>query len=232
MNLCVLIPAKDEEAVIATTLKAYNLALQGTCDYQILVVNDHSKDNPLEVLEELKTNMPNLSFINNQGSKGVGGAIKYGLKNSSKDVVAICMADGSDDIYDVINGFQLIRDYNYDCVFGSRFIKGSRVIDYPIFKLLLNRLFNNYVRLRSAYSFNDFTNIFKIYHRSALLQIEPVESNGFSIGLEMSLKAYKNDLNICVVPISWTQRKAGKSKLNLWKNLRVYLKTLKHSLEK
>ena len=100
MNLCVLIPAKDEEAVIATTLKAYNLALQGTCDYQIVVVNDHSKDNTLEVLEELKTNMPNLSFIDNKGSKGVGGRGGASHRDRLEDHSCSWKSEGfTDDIY-------------------------------------------------------------------------------------------------------------------------------------
>ena len=87
------------------------------------------------------------------------------------------------------------------------------------------------MKILSFNNYNDFTNIFKIYDRDAIQSIKPLVSNNFSIGLEMSLKAFQNKLNIAIIPIDWQQRKAGKSKLNLRKNISSYLKTLYKSIK-
>jgi dolichol-phosphate mannosyltransferase len=227
MELCILIPAKNESLTISNTID--NLAIKlGDIRVNYLVINDHSDDDTEIILENLTLKYSNFNYLNNSDSSGVGNAIFFGLKHWKGDVVALCMADGSDSYIDILKSFSHIEDDGFDCVFGSRFIKGGNVKNYPAIKLILNRVFNNYVKIRSSYSYNDFTNIFKTYRRSAINEIMPIESANFSIGLEMSLKAYKKQMNILVIPISWTQRSAGKSKLNLMKNFKYYMKTLKH----
>ena len=123
---------------------------------------------------------------------------------------------------------EIIKEEEFDCVFGSRFIDGGSVHNYPCVKLILNRVFNNYVRLKSKYNYNDFTNIFKTYKRAAIDQITPIYANNFSIGIEMSLKAFKMGMKISVIPISWKQRVAGKSKLNIRKNFANYMQALRY----
>ena len=227
MELCILIPAKNEYLTISNTIDDLANKLSDI-RVNFLVINDHSDDDTEFVLESLTLKYSNFKFLNNQDSPGVGNAISYGLKHWEGDVVALCMADGSDSYIDILKSFSYIENDGFDCVFGSRFIKGGNVENYPAIKLILNRLFNNYVKFRSSYNYNDFTNIFKTYRRSAINEIVPIASANFSIGLEMSLKAYKKQLNILVIPISWIQRSAGKSKLNLMKNFKYYMKTLKH----
>ncbi len=226
MKLCVLIPAKNEEEALNETISNFYKELNSHAQFNILVINDHSDDNTESVLVKLSNKFENLSFVNNMFDSGVGNAIRYGLEIWQGDVLAICMADDSDSPADVLASYNKLIAGNYDCIFGSRFISGSSVINYPIFKLLLNRIFNSIVKIISKNNFNDFTNIFKMYSRVALKEIGPIESNGFSIGLEMSLKAFSKKLNIGYFPISWKQRTSGKSKLKLVKNLKLYISTL------
>ena len=224
--LSVIIPAKNEELTIVETIQELVTKFDSIINYEILVVNDYSDDNTAAVLHELETIHISFKYVNNDTDRGVGNAIKFGIGKCTGDVIAICMADGSDSPSDVLLSYNLIKEEKYDCVFGSRFIKGSEVIDYPILKRFYNRVFNNFVKLYTKFKYDDFTNIFKVYSRHAIESIEPIESEGFSIGLEMSLKSFKKHLTIKIIPISWRQRKAGESKLRVIKNIRIYFKTL------
>ena len=231
MELCIIIPAKNEELTLTETLGNIQKKLEGEIPFNILVVNDHSDDGTLELIKKLTSDFPNLKYVSNQWEGGVGNAIRYGLSKWDGDIVALCMADGSDAPEDILLSYKKIQGEGYDCVFGSRFIKGGRVTKYPFIKLILNRIFNIWSRIISGNKYNDFTNIFKVYHRRAIEAISPLYSTSFSIGLEMSLKAFKRKLKIVIIPISWTQRKAGVSKLKLSENFKLYMSTLRKSLK-
>jgi len=226
MELCILIPAKNEEGALNETILNIHKKLSNIIPFNILVINDHSDDQTESILSNLSKTIANLSYINNGFDNGVGNAIKFGLESWKGDIVVICMADASDSPNDILVSYNKLIDGNYDCIFGSRFISGSSVKKYPIIKLILNRLFNNIVIFISKNKYNDFTNIFKMYSRKAIIEIRPIESTGFSIGLEMSLKVFSSKMKIGYIPISWKQRTSGKSKLNLVKNIRLYVSTL------
>lgn len=226
MELCVIIPAKNEMLTLTETIDNIQKKLQGEISYNILVVNDHSDDGTLQLLENLSRMYSNLKFVSNEWDGGIGNAIRFGLTQWQGDIVAICMADGSDCPEDILLSYKKICEDGYDCVFGSRYINGGQVKDYPFVKYFLNRIFNNWVRIKTGINYNDFTNIFKLYHRRSIEVIFPLDSTGFSIGLEMSLKAFKRGLSIAIIPISWKQRKAGVSKLKLSENFKLYMSTL------
>jgi dolichol-phosphate mannosyltransferase len=226
MELCLIIPAKNEMLTLTETIDNIQKKLKGKILFNILVVNDHSDDGTFELLENLVIKFSNLKFVSNEWNEGVGNAIRFGLTKWQGDIVAICMADGSDAPEDILLSYKKIYREGYDCTFGSRFIKGGQVENYPFIKFFLNRIFNNWVRVKTGINYNDFTNIFKLYHRRSIEVIFPLDSTGFSIGLEMSLKAFKRGLNIAIIPISWKQRKAGVSKLKLSKNFKLYKSTL------
>ena len=230
MELCILIPAKNEESTLTQTINKLILSLGPDIKFNILVINDYSTDNTVNILESLCREYSIIDYVNNENDRGVGSAIRYGLDRFIGDVVAICMADGSDYPVDIIKSFNLINNEGYDCVFGSRFIKGGHIHNYPKVKLILNRIFNLSIKYLFFYPYNDFTNIFKVYSRRAIEQITPLESTQFSIGLEMSLYAYKRKLKIAVIPISWIQRDSGVSKLNIVRNIKFYLSTLYKSI--
>lgn len=226
MELCILIPAKNEEFSLPETVKNIHDCLLERLQFNIFVINDHSEDNTIHVLKDLSHKYKYLNYLDNGYEGGVGNAIQYGLKFWKGDIVSICMADNSDSPEDILALYHKITLDNCDCAFGSRFIKGSNIQNYPKFKMLLNRIFNIAVELLTNNGFNDYTNIFKMYSRRAIQTICPLESRGFSIGLEMSLKAFSKNMKVGIIPISWKQRTSGKSKLKLIRNFSVYSGTL------
>ena len=103
--------------------------------------------------------------------KGLGGAINLGIENTIGDYICVMMADLSDDFNDLKNYYTRIKDKNLDAVFGSRFTKKSKVIDYPFKKLILNRIFNTIVQILFLNKYNDYTNAFKIYDAKVLRDV-------------------------------------------------------------
>jgi dolichol-phosphate mannosyltransferase len=226
MELCILIPAKNEENALDLTVLDIYKKLNNIIPFNVLVINDYSDDQTESVLKNLSNTLNNFSYLNNILEKGVGNAINFGLQNWKGDIIVICMADASDCPEDILFSYNKLVEESYDCIFGSRFIEGSSVSNYPFLKKILNRLFNNFVKFVSRNDYNDFTNIFKMYSRKAIHEISPIESTRFSIGLEMSLKAFSKKMKIGVIPISWKQRTSGKSKLNILMNIRIYFSIL------
>ena len=166
--LSVVLPARDEEGCIASTVQhlSVELRLQGV-PHEIVVVDDGSSDRTWEILQELQQNLPELKPVQNTGEHGFGRAIQWGLDQMTGDAVVIMMADESDDCRDVVRYWRKLNE-GFDCVFGSRFVKGGGVIDYPPVKMALNRLANFFVRVLFRYRLNDTTNAFKAYRRTVI----------------------------------------------------------------
>ena len=216
MKLSIVIPAYNEEGSIAETVDKIEEALnQVRIDHEILVVNDNSKDNTLLVLEELSKKYPSLRYETNAGPNGFGYAVRYGLERFSGDCVAIMMGDLSDSPYDLIKFYTTMIEGNYDCVFGSRFIKGGKLIEYPYLKKIVNRVANSIIRLVMWISYNDTTNAFKLYKRHTIEGIKPFLSPHFNLTIELPLKAIIRGYSYSVVANSWTNRKHGVSKLKM-----------------
>ena len=136
------------------------------------------------------------------------------------------MADLSDDISDLKKYYNLIQTENIDAVFGSRFISGSKVVDYPFKKLILNRIFNYVTKFIFLSDYNDFTNAFKIYKKEALTRSMPLISESFNIFLEIPLKIISRKMKYKIIPISWKNRKEGKAKFDMKELRSKYLFTL------
>lgn len=216
MKLSVVIPAYNEEESITETIEQIEDALEKiNIPHEILVVNDNSKDNTLQVLEQLSAKYPSVQYVTNLGPNGFGYAVRYGLERFSGDCVAVMMADLSDSPYDLIRYYTTMVEGNYDCVFGSRFIKGGKVIDYPWVKKIINRIANFIIRLFMGIKYNDTTNAFKLYKREVIDGIKPILSPHFNLTIELPLKAIIRGFSYTVVPNSWTNRKYGVSKLKI-----------------
>ena len=130
--------------------------------------------------------------------------------------MVIMMADESDDCRDVVRYWQVLNE-GWDCVFGSRFIKGGGVIDYPWLKLLINRFANFFIRALFGISLNDTTNAFKAYRKTVLDGCRPFLSPHFNLTVELPLKAIVRGYSWSVVPVTWRNRHTGDSKLRLRK---------------
>ena len=167
----------------------------------------------------------NFRVIDNT-KKGLGGAINLGIKKSLGENIAIMMADQSDDINDLIKYNNLMSEENYDAILGSRFTKMSKVRDYPLQKLILNRIFNFFVSLIFLNRYNDYTNAFKIYKKTTLMEIMPLISESFNIFLEIPLKVISRNYNYKIISINWMGRKKGESKFKIKELGSKYLFTL------
>jgi dolichol-phosphate mannosyltransferase len=215
MKLSVVIPAYNEEGSIEDSVRAIHEELMKTdIVHQILVVNDHSKDRTEAILRQLSLELPGVDYINNTGANGFGNAVRTGLDNFSGDCVAIMMGDLSDSPADLVRFYRKIQE-GYDCVFGSRFMRGGKTYDYPMIKLIINRMANTIVQVTLGLRYNDATNAFKLYRRETIQGIKPFLSHHFNLTLELPLKAIVRGYSYAVVPNSWTNRKSGESKLKI-----------------
>jgi dolichol-phosphate mannosyltransferase len=182
--------------------------------HEIVVVDDASKDRTWQVLQDLKATIPTLMPVKNTGPNGFGRAVTFGLKHMKGDACTIMMADASDSPEDAVRYWQLLTE-GWDCVFGSRFVKGGQVIDYPRIKLLVNRLANFLVRIGFNIPLNDTTNAFKAYRRTVIDGCRPFLSPHFNLTVEIPLKAIVRGYTWTVIPISWQNRKHGVPKLKI-----------------
>jgi dolichol-phosphate mannosyltransferase len=213
--LSVIIPARNEERCIAATVEHLHLELEmRNVPHEIVVVDDASSDKTLQVLQKLQSKIAQLVVIKNEGSHGFGRAVIRGIDSMTGDAVVIMMADESDDCRDVVRYWDLLNE-GYDCVFGSRFMRGGGVIDYPRVKLFINRLANLFVRTVFGFRLNDTTNAFKAYRKSVIDGCRPLISPHFNITVEMPLKAITRGYSWVSVPVTWRNRRAGISKMKL-----------------
>ena len=224
MKVSIIIPIRNEELVLKKIIEKLENKL-GNLPYEIIFINDYSTDNTFSLLQELIKNKNQINLYNNK-RKGLGGAITEGINKSTGELICIMMSDLSDDIEDFKKYYKIIKEENIDAVFGSRFINGSKVIEYPKKKLVLNRIFNIITKLLFISDYNDFTNAFKIYKKDALLKTFPLVSESFNIFLELPLKIVSRKMKYKIIPISWTNRKEGDSKFDIKELRSKYLFTL------
>ncbi|NCO76492.1 MAG: glycosyltransferase [Cyanobacteria bacterium] len=210
-----VIPAHNEEDCIVNTIHNISEHLdQASINYEILVVNDNSKDKTENLLQELHEENPRVHYINNYYPNGFGFAVRCGLENFNGDAVAIVMADNSDSPENMIDYYNKMQE-GYDCVFGSRFIKGGKVINYPFYKLIINRMANLFISVLFGLNFNDTTNAFKMYRKEVIEGISPLLSHHFNLTVELPLKSIVRGYSYAIIPITWRNRSAGVSKLKL-----------------
>ena len=213
--LSVVIPAHNEEGCICSTVEHLHLELRlRNVPHEIVVVDDGSTDSTWQKLLQLKGHMPELAPVQNEGPHGFGRAVTRGLDCMRGDAVVIMMADESDDCRDVVRYWEVLNE-GWDAVFGSRFAKGGGVIDYPWFKLRLNRLANLIVRVMFRTRLNDTTNAFKAYRASVIEGCRPILAPHFNLTVELPLKTIVRGYSWTVIPITWRNRRSGTSKLRV-----------------
>jgi dolichol-phosphate mannosyltransferase len=233
VRLSVVIPARDEADSVGATIAQISAACDAAgIDREIVVVDDGSSDDTAAAVKRAAGGDERIFCIKSHYPNGYGFAVRAGLDVYSGDAVAIMMADGSDSADDLVRYHALLEE-GYDCAFGSRFMRGSRVTDYPWLKLTINRVVNKFIQVLFGHGYNDTTNAFKAYRREVVETIQPLLSNHFNLTVEMPLKAVVRGHSFAVTPISWTNRRAGESKLKLQEMGSRYLFIVLHAfLEK
>jgi dolichol-phosphate mannosyltransferase len=214
--LSIVIPAHNEEGCIASTCQALieEFRSHAADDYEIIVVNDNSSDRTETILQDMQRQESTVRYVNNPPPHGFGFAVRRGLEAFRGDAVAIVMGDLSDSPKDVMAYYCALKK-GAECVFGSRFIKGSAVLDYPRHKLVLNRTANWFIKILFGLNHNDITNAFKAYRREVIYGVQPILSHHFNLTVELPLKAITRGFSYTTVPVSWTNRKTGVSKLKI-----------------
>lgn len=213
--LSIVIPARDEEGCIASTVEHLHVELRlHNVPHEIIVVDDGSSDTTWPILQSLKDRVPTLRPVQNPTPHGFGRAVSYGIDQMAGDAVVVMMADESDDCRDVVRYWKKLNE-GYDCVFGSRFVRGGGVIDYPKVKLLLNRMANYFLKVLFRINLNDTTNAFKAYRRDVIDGCRPLIAPHFNITIELPLKAIVRGYSWTTIPITWRNRRTGTAKLQL-----------------
>jgi len=213
LKLSVVMPAQNEEGSVGATVEGVVAALERDgVDYEVVVVNDDSEDSTEAVVTAIGERNPRVRVHRSHYERGFGMAIRAGLDVYKGDAVAIVMADASDNPEDLVRYLRLLEE-GYDCAFGSRFMRGAKVYDYPRLKYVVNRLANQFIRILFRHQYNDTTNAFKAYRREVIETIQPLLSKHFNLTVEMPLKAIVRGHSYAVVPTNWTNRTSGVAKL-------------------
>ncbi len=215
MKLSVVIPLRNEEKGVARVVERLLAVLQeNRIDAECILVNDCSQDNTPRVLRELAARHAQVRCFDSPAPHGFGIAIRAGLAQVSGEAVVIFMGDASDQPEDVVLYYRTLQE-GYDCVFGSRFIRGSRVSGYPLVKLIFNRAGNLLMQWLFWVKYNDISNAFKAYRIGVIRAVQPLVSQYFNITVEIPLKAIIRGFSYAVVPIQWQGRESGISKYHI-----------------
>jgi len=211
----IVVPALNEEGCIGNMLEHLHAELdRNSIRHEILVVDDGSTDQTLSIAQNLRLKLPSLRVVQNAGPHGFGRAVSYGLDHAQGDAVAIMMADESDDPKDAVKYWNALNT-GFECVFGSRFMAGGQVVDYPKLKLGINRLANLFIQMLFGIRLNDTTNAFKAYRKEVIEGCRPILSPHFNITVELPLKAIVRGYSWTTLPITWRNRGTGQSKLKI-----------------
>lgn len=225
-RLSVCIPAYNEEGNIGRTIDTVTETLtQENIPFEFVIANDNSKDKTAEViLSRMEKGIP-IRLINRTPPGGFGRAIRTCLEHFRGDLVVILMADMSDDPNDIVRYYRKINE-GYDAVFGSRFMKGSVVKDYPRTKLLANRIGNKTLQILFKTNHNDLTNSFKMYRAEAIRAVMPLFASHFNLTIELSLGVLIRNFSVARMPINWYGRTWGRANFRIKELGRRYLTTL------
>lgn len=222
----IVIPVRNEEKVIVETVQQliHTFDASSLKKYEIILVNDNSNDRTRQIIENLELQYSSVRCIHRDPPAGFGRAIRDGIHIAQGQAICIVMGDASDEPKDVVTLLRKVEE-GYDVVYGNRFITGSKVVQYPIIKLIINRMANYALSLLFRVHNTDLTNAFKAYNRDVFKMIGPLTSNDFDITIEIPLKAQKVGFTKTTVPVKWYGRKSNISKFSLISMCRPYIRT-------
>lgn len=225
LELTILIPVRNEEENVKIISR--EIINKIACrEHEILFINDYSQDKTEETLLEIIKKENTVRYVNNNKKKGLGDTIKIGIEESRGKYICIMMSDSSDTVEDLNTYYDTIKSSNYDAVFGSRFIKGGKTVNYPIIKYILNRAGNLLAQFLMWSDLNDFTNGFKIYKNKTLKELYPLVSESFNIFFELPLKVISRNYKYKIIPIVYINRTVGEAKFRIDELGSKYLFTL------
>ena len=223
MKTRVLVPTYQELHTLASIV---HRIFEHNPDVHVLVIDDNSPDGTGKLADQLKAKYANLEVLHRKSKNGLGAAYIDGFNNSINDfdVLVEMDADGSHDPQDLVTILKEIP--NYDCVLGSRWVPGGMVVNWPKSREILSRGGNSYARLMLGIDIGDATGGFRAYKTSTLkeLELSDIDSQGYCFQVDMVRRLLKKGFKIKEVPITFTERTIGTSKMSRNIVLEAFLK--------
>ena len=217
MSKLIIIPTYNEkENIEKIILKVFSLDI----DFEILIVDDGSPDGTADIVKKIqKTYSKNLHIVERTGKLGLGTAYIYGFKWALKnnyDYIFEMDADFSHDPNDLIRLYKACHEEKGDVAIGSRYIKGVNIVNWPMSRLLMSFFASKYVKIITGMPIQDSTAGFKCYKRSVLekINLEKIQFVGYAFQIEMKFTAWKYGFNVVEVPVIFTDRQEGASKMS------------------
>ncbi|MDZ7332156.1 MAG: polyprenol monophosphomannose synthase [candidate division KSB1 bacterium] len=215
MKAIVVIPTYNEAQNIENLID--RILFQGIRGLDILVVDDNSPDGTAEIVENIARCESNVFLLKRPTKAGLGTAYVAGFKYALEhgyDYIFEMDADFSHDPDEIPNFLEAIK--NYDLVIGSRYKTGVNVINWPITRLVLSVGANKYTQWITGLPIKDCTGGYKCFRREVLeaIDLDQIASDGYSFQIEMNFKAWKKGFRITEIPIVFTDREAGSSKMS------------------
>jgi dolichol-phosphate mannosyltransferase len=185
----------------------------------LLVVDDNSPDGTGKIADELAAKRPEVHILHRAEKNGLGRAYIAGFKwalEKGYEFIFEMDCDFSHDPEAILNFLDVAKNQNADLVLGSRYCGGVRVLNWPLKRLMLSRCAGIYVWLITGMPFTDPTGGYKCFRRRALqtIQLDAVRSNGYSFQIEMTHRLWRQGFKVMEVPIVFTERVEGASKLS------------------
>jgi dolichol-phosphate mannosyltransferase len=234
MSNIVIIPTYKEKENIEAIIKTISSL---TIPFDILIIDDNSPDDTASIVKNLQPSFPNLHLIERSGKLGLGTAyitgFKWALENGYGFIYEMD-ADFSHDPRDLVRLYKACIEDGADLAIGSRYISGVNVVNWPLSRVLMSYIASIYVRVITGMRIMDTTAGFKCYRREVLESIKPdqIRSVGYGFQIEMKFTTWKLGYKIVEVPIIFTDRKLGASKMSggifneaLWGVLRMKLRS-------
>jgi dolichol-phosphate mannosyltransferase len=217
MSKLIIIPTYNEiENIEKIILKVFSLDI----DFDILIVDDGSPDGTADIVKKIqKSYSKNLHIVERTGKLGLGTAYIYGFKWALKnnyDYIFEMDADFSHDPDDLIRLYKACHEDKGDIAIGSRYIKGVNIVNWPMSRLLMSFFASKYVKIITGMPIQDSTAGFKCYKRSVLekINLEKIQFVGYAFQIEMKFTAWKYGFNVVEVPVIFTDRQEGASKMS------------------
>ena len=221
MKTSLIIPFKNEVAYARITMEQVYLYLsERQIDFELIAVDD-STDETWDILQSFEKTHKNVVVVKGGNPSGYGKALRKGFSVASGDIIIPFNGDMCDSLDDVMLYIELIEKGN-DMVFGSRFMSGAKVNDSTVTKEFLSQLGNMFLQLLFQTNCSDITNSFKAYRKTVLDEIKPT-ADGYNIGMEIALKGILKKYQYTTIPVVWSGRKHGRSKMSIIKSIITYL---------
>lgn len=235
MSNIVIIPTYNEKENIESLVSVISSL---PIKFDILVIDDNSPDGTATLVKKMQDSFQNLHLIEREGKLGLGTAYIAGFKWAlERDYMFICEmdADFSHNPQDLVRLYNACTEEGADLAIGSRYISGVNVVNWPLFRVLMSYFASIYVRIITGMKIMDTTAGFKCYRREVLQSIKPdhIKSVGYGFQIEMKYTAWKLGYRIVEVPIIFTDRRFGASKMTggifneaLWGVLKMKIRSL------